>query len=898
LTNVAAVRAKTLESIRIEGLLVTGPEIVTNALEVREGRDFTPADVQESIRKLYRLGLFRKIDFLIDAETDTSVALTLSLEEFPILDKIEFEGNRKIKRKALNEKKVLDLHRPFTDAQLHKSKETIYEMYVEKGYLLAEIDAQVFKTSVPGNAIVKYVIKEGPRVRVRSIVFRGNQEVKTRWLARRFKTKENRWWRSGDFNYELYRAHLDTLVMHYQDRGLLDAAIERDSVWYSEDKRDIFIDITVSEGRKYFAGDVAFTGNRVVETDTLLSKVALTRGKPFRKSQYEMTKYMIENTYREEGYLWVRVDDRRVYRGAQLASEPAPTAQTSVPAVTEPPRGPVKAAVYVTGIPPMVAKPFNSAISSALMKSKIYAGIEPIDVSGPPSVPALADAGRDAGVSYIFAINVAGQISVSIIDVAGAAELAKTSLDGTITAVNAASVAKKIVDFILNAGPKPASVAQERYDGPDTIDLVFEIVEGRPAIVRKINVRGNSKTMEKVIRREITIMPGQRYRQSLMMSSQQNIMRLNYFTAVVPDISPNEDGTVDLVFDITERDNIGQLTLGAAYSDQDKFTGTFSTAIPNLRGAGQELKLELQLGGFRQLGMISFTEPWAWDTPWWMTGTVFYDRQIYSYYSSADDYDTTQSYGFRVGVGRSRLSWPDNKFRIQSVYQLSREETNRPDMEIGKLNILETGWMSKLRFNIERYDLDMPMFPNDGSRLTVTPEVAGLGGDFRYLKGTVSYENYFRLPLKLVFGSQVTFGAITMLGDKIIISSNDLFTGGGAYGDAVIRGYSDWAFGGYRHGNRGDGISMFAANLSLRYPVIDQQVYVGMFTDMGNTWPAISGIDLGDLYRGIGGGIRINLPMIGLMGVDVGYGLDPIEKKIFDSKPAGFNWHIIMNKGF
>jgi len=751
LANAAAVWAKALDSIRIEGLVVANPEVVTNTIELRAGRDFTPADVQESIRKLYRLGLFRKIDFLIDAETDTSITLTLALEEFPILDKIEFEGNRKIKRKALNEKKVLDLQRPFTDAQLHKSKETIYEMYAEKGYLLAEIDAEIFNTSVPGNAIVKYVIKEGPRVRVKSIVFRGNQEVKTRWLESRFKTKENRWWRSGDFNYDLYRAHLDTLVMQYNDRGLLDAAIERDSVWYSEDKRDIFIDITVNEGRKYFAGDVAFTGNRVIETDALASQVALSRGKPFKKSQFEMTKFLLESAYREEGYLWVRIDDRRVYRG----------------------------------------------------------------------------------------------------------------------------------------------------ENADTIDLVFDIVEGRPAIVRKVNVRGNSKTMEKVVRREIAIMPGQRYRQSLMASSQQNIMRLNYFTNVVPDISPNEDGTIDIVFDITERDNIGQLTVGAAYSDQDKLTGTFSTAIPNFRGAGQELKLEVQYGAYRQLGMISLTEPWAWDTPWWLTGTVFADRQIYSYsWRSSNDYDTTTSYGFRVGVGRSRLSWPDNKFRIQAVYQLSWEETNRPDTLIGRLKVVETGTMSKLRLNIERYDLDMPMFPNDGSRLTVTPEIAGLGGDFRYLKGTVSYENYFRLPFKLVFGSQITLGAITRLGDEIIISGNDLFTGGGAYGDAVIRGYTDWAFGGYRNWARGDGISMFATNLSLRYPVIDQQIYVGAFADMGNTWPAISSIDLGDLYRGVGGGIRINLPMIGLMGVDVGYGLDPVDKSDFNGKPAGLNWHIIMNKGF
>jgi hypothetical protein len=119
------------------------------------------------------------------------------------------------------------------------------------------------------------------------------------------------------------------------------------------------------------------------------------------------------------------------------------------------PKGPIKAAVYVTGVPDLVGKTLNSAISSALIKSKIYAGIESINVNGAPSIPALADAGRNAGVSYIFAINVAGQISVAIIDVAGTMELAKISIDGKITAISAAAIAKKIVDFILTSGPKP-----------------------------------------------------------------------------------------------------------------------------------------------------------------------------------------------------------------------------------------------------------------------------------------------------------------------------------------------------------------------------------------------------------------------------------------------------------
>jgi outer membrane protein insertion porin family len=748
LGGVAGAEAKILSAIRIEGTLVANPDAVSDAILLKPGSDFTPSDLQESVRRVYKLGHFRNVDFFVDEEADSSVSLKLVVEEFPIVDKVEFFGNRKIKRKALEEKKLLRFFAPLSDAQLHNSKQTILDMYAEKGYLLAEVDAKVIPTSVPGNAIVKYEIKEGPRVRVRSIVFNGNRDVTTRWLARRFKTKENRWWRSGDFNYDLYRSHLDTLIMQYNDRGLLDAAIDHDTVWYSEDKRDIFIEITVNEGRKYFAGDVAFSGNTIIESDTLASKVAFSKGRPFRKSQFDITKYMLETAYREEGYLWVRVEDRRSYRG----------------------------------------------------------------------------------------------------------------------------------------------------ENADTIDLLFEFTEGRPAIVRKVDIRGNSKTWEKVIRREIALMPGQRYRQSLMAGSQQNIMRLNYFQSAIPDILPNDDGTVDVVFDIAEKDNIGQLTVGAAYSDQDKLTGTFSTSIPNFRGAGQELRLEVQYGNYRKLGTVSFTEPWAFDTPLWLTGTVFADQQVYSYSNSG--YDTTMSYGFRVGVGRSRLSWPDSKFRFQSIYQLSHQSANREPAQVGDMTIIETGIMSKMRLNVERYDLDIPLFPNEGSRLTVTPEVAGLGGDYRYFKGIVSYENYFRLPAKLVFGSEVKLGAITPLAGKLKISRDDLFTGGGAYGDAVIRGYSDWSLGGYRHWLVGDGISMFALNMSLRYPIIDQQIYLGVFADMGNTWSSISKIDLGDLYRGVGGGLRINLPMIGVMGVDVGYGLDPLDKSGLKNAPSGISWHIIMNRGF
>ena len=180
-----------------------------------------------------------------------------------------------------------------------------------------------------------------------------------------------------------------------------------------------------------------------------------------------------------------------------VSGEAAPEVQAEVPAQqimpeqqaaaetpAARPKGPIKAAVYVTGLPDLVAKTLNSAISSALIKSKIYAGIESINVSGPPSIPALADAGRNAGVSYIFTINVAGQISVAIIDVAGSMELAKISIDGKITAISAAAIAKKIVDFILTSGPKPDPDAQIA-EGAAAGQSVGDESDSKPRILKK-----------------------------------------------------------------------------------------------------------------------------------------------------------------------------------------------------------------------------------------------------------------------------------------------------------------------------------------------------------------------------------------------------------------------------
>ena len=409
--------AKILDTLMIEGLFIHQPSIVENAVGLKKGSEFSSADVQIAIKNLYRLGMFSTIDMYAAKETDSTVSLLCKVTEFPIVELVEFSGNKKFKQKELEEKLTLKKGVVASDALLFDNVTIIKKQYAQKGYLLVDVRDTLIPSKVPGNVIVKFMIRDNEKVMVRRVTFTGNVALKESKLKSKFKTKEKKLLWGGDFDEDLYKSHLDSLILYYNDLGYIDARIVRDSVWYGDNKKDLFINIEVSEGKKYFVGDFFFTGNTVIETPLLLHSVTLKKGKPFQKSKFESTREYISNAYREEGYLWVQVKDRQTFRG-------------------------------------------------------------------------------------------------------------------------------------------------------DTIDATFDITESKPAIVGKINISGNTKTKEKVIRREMTIYPGQKYKQSLMMRSVRDIYQLNFFSNVKPDLSPNEDGTVDLDFEIAEKENI-PLVVSRMKSEQE-----------------------------------------------------------------------------------------------------------------------------------------------------------------------------------------------------------------------------------------------------------------------------------------------------------------------------------------
>jgi len=431
-----------------------------------------------------------------------------------------------------------------------------------------------------------------------------------------------------------------------------------------------------------------------------------------------------------------------------------------------------------------------------------------------------------------------------------------------------------------------------KYRG-DTVDVIFDITEGNPAIIRKIDIAGNDKTREQVIRRELVIYPGQKYSQSSMERSIREVRQLNYFDNVTPDIAPNNDGTIDLVFDVKEKENIGQFSAGVTYSAQEKFGGNFSVSIPNFRGAGEQLDAMAEIAQGRQNYSLGFTEPWVFNTPIQFNARAFY-TDVHSRYDSRYDY---KRIGTEFGVGR-KLKWPDDYFYGSAKYLISYDKNSytSPDVEdeLG-IDIVSKGILSRLYLALIRNDTDVPQFPTRGSVFTIGSYLGGIGGDYNYLKGIVSYDWYQPLGKKLVMGAKTKFGMVGSMGDNIKLGYNDLFQVGGVYYDGVVRGYDETSL--------GTDLMMMTLSTELRFPIIEQQFYLGGFFDMGNSWNKLEQVNIGGMYKGIGTGVRLMLPMVGLLGFDFGWPLDvpkssanPLNTDYkFSGKP---NFYFIMNRGF
>lgn len=746
-------RSIKVASISVEGNQTADANFIKLNSGLTSGATVTGEDIQKGIKQLWGLNLFSDIKVILDKEVDNAVYLTIRVVEYPRLEKIELEGNDKVKKKDIEKQLEFYKGQVLGPKEIRKAETRIKKLYRDKGYLLAEVNSSIRDGAQPARKILRVKINEGNKVVIEGIRFHDNKFFTNKKLRKQLKdTEENGFWffGGGDFDTEKYAEDLKKLVAFYRKEGFRDAEVVRDSISYGPAKRDMFIDIWVNEGTRYYFGDITWQGNELYSSEILAQYLNFKKGDIYNKEKIERAVFeRIGNLYYDAGY--------------------------------------------------------------------IYAGITP----------------------------------------------------------------------------------QEIPVGLDTVNVHFRVVEGNAVKIRKINIAGNTKTKEKVIRRQLRIHPGDTFSREALVRSQREIFILNYFADVRPDVQPITDEEVDIMLEVEEK-STDTANMSAGFSERDKLIGSVGVTMNNFFGNGQTLSFNLNFGRAFRSFQIGFTEPWFLDTPT-LIGLSLFDTKRDSRFTGYDQ----RSQGATVRLGR-RLSWPDNFFRADWIYRIDRTDlTNFSQIIIDRnpSGIIDQNWpltTSGITQIISRNSLDRPEFPTSGSRFSLSTELTGgpLGGNVSFHKHILKNDWFSPIFLNFVLMSSMQAGYIEGFGDdtKNIPFLELFFMGGeGLSRSIALRGYNDPLS---NRVTEDGGKVMFKYSTELRFPISPNPTIFGLFfAEAGNTWATLPETDIFDLRRSVGFGLRIFMPMLGIIGFDYAYGFDNIDfstgKKFGDWKP-----HFVFGRSF
>ena len=464
----------------------------------------------------------------------------------------------------------------------------------------------------------------------------------------------------------------------------------------------------------------------------------------------------------------------------------------------------------------------------------------------------------------------------------------------------------------------------------DSVDITIRITEGPPATIDRVVISGNDRTHEQVIRRELRTRPGQIFSRSDIIRSQRALMSLGYFNpetmGINTPVNPKR-GTVDIEYALEERPS-DQLELSAGWSAYG-LIGTLGVVFNNFstrnffkksswsplpQGDGQKLSIRAQTNGrYYQSYNFAFTEPWlGGKRPTSFTLGGIYSRTDNSAYSSTLDGGLSI---LRVsGSLGTQLKWPDDNFAVSSGLNLERIRLeNYEGFRAGNV-VVDNGdyYNISLKTTFLRSTVSDPLFPRSGSRLSLSiqltppyslfrsnwnPDSVGAEDRYRwveYHKWRFDGDWYLNLTGKLVLAFNAKMGLLGYYNKDLKAPPFERFVLGGdglnnqsftVTGRDVfsLRGYEvdevkAKSLEEYNFKDLTEDATIFSKfTMELRYPLSlnpSATMYASLWAQGGNSWNAFREFNPFQLKRSVGAGIRIFLPMFGLLGFDYGFGID------------------------
>lgn len=667
-----------------------------------------------------------------------------------------------------------------------------------------------YEEKAPGRVDVIFDIRE--RLRVKEVVFEGRRKMKRKALEEIVKVKEGE-----RLSLSRLNADVEAMKKSYFEKGYRFADV---SYRIEEVRGGVKVTYAITEGPKAVVRGIAVAGNDVLSDWYIVNKVLKTKVDRFYNTKIldeevlEEDFRRIEAAYANRGYVRAKVVDHEIdYRKK-------------------------RSSIHVT---------------ITVEEGRLY---------------------RAGELRFMGNEKYDDEKLYELVDWRPARPFSEKKLDEGV---------ENIRSLYKNNGYLFAAVeaAEEIEDDAGVVNVTVRVDEDRPAYVRLVDISGNVSTRDKVIRREMRLQPGEIYKENKLIRSVQRLHNLGYFDEIRPDIrvADRETGLVDLEIDVVEKANTAKVNFGAGYSSLDGLVGTFSLSWANFdayylpkiwkcKGGGQELRLSTEFGRRRTQYSFGFTEPHLFDTKTLGAFDVYNITRIRPYYNE-------KRFGGNVTFGRPLSEYVRGRstYKFESVDVVSRyeEPAKLPAWIAGEVGRKNT---SAVSLGVERDSRDNIFFPQAGSDMEISTEVAGsvIGGDVEFWRVIAGSSWFFKHVWETVLAIRVRGGYVDRYGLTRLVPLYERFYLGGAN---TVRGYDEWEVGPRdRFGNPEGGKTMFYTNFEYRIPISKEFFHLIAFWDSGYCWRELRDINIQDMQSGVGGGLRINIPMMGLLGIDYGYGIE------------------------
>ncbi len=789
-----------IRKVNIHGVKYLNHDILKSSAGLQEGDSlYLPSKfITNAMQRLWTPRYFSDIQIGATIEGD-SLDLEVFLKERARILTWNIEGVSKSKREDLFEELKLRRNTELSDYVIDKNIRLIKDHFAKKGYRTCEVEVRLDNDTIYEQCVnVTFIVDRGPKIKVGSVTFEGNNAYDDKRLRRTFKKTNQRsinFFKQRKFIKEDYEADKELLLDFYNAHGYRNANIISDSVYYIDDKQ-LGVHIKLAEGNQYYIRNVKWVGNSIYTTEQLEQMFGVKPGDLY--------------------------DKKSMHKRLGIGKEQNP---------------------------------------------------------------------EEMSISSLYQNN--GYLLSQI---------------------------------------EPAEIVV----GPDSLDIEVRVYEGKPFTINNVGISGNMRVDDEVIRRELYVRPGELYNRALLMQTMRTLMSMGHFDeqAIYPDIQPVSDELVDINWPLQEKAS-DQFNIAGGWGS-GTFVGSVGITLNNLsmkkffkRGAwrpypsGQNQRLSISgqtNGTYYKALSLSFTDPWLGGRrPNSFTVSGYISEQNNAYFITQSATMYYRSMGLAVGFGK-RLTWPDPYFTFYGELGYQRyglKGWNSFIMSDGVSNTLS------LKLVLQRSSIDAPFFSRSGSEFTLSVQATppfSLWDGKDYSSTQLSDQDRYRwiefhkwlLKGRWFFPLSANQNLVLMLGaemgylghynkDKVspferFEIGGDGMTGYNIYGVDIIsmRGYEDGALDPSNYYS----VAYNKYTMELRYPVIlkpNSSIYVLAFLEGGNGFNSWKEFSPFKIKRSAGFGVRLYLPIVGMLGIDWGYGFDPAYG---DTKPSGSQFHFVMGQQF